>query len=83
MRKYKPVKRHTRFIEDGSDTVYLPMPSSWWAGFIRNRWVERTLKKKCSVVGARKWCELGKKHMVKRLFGYYDKTWEVIVYENQ
>ena len=83
MRKYKPVKRHTRFIEDGSGTVYLPRPSSWWSGFIRNRWVERTLKKKCSVVGARQWCEIGKKHMVNRLFGYYDITWEIIVYEDQ
>tara|TARA_A100001515_G_scaffold107049_1_gene87813 strand:- start:145 stop:393 length:249 start_codon:yes stop_codon:yes gene_type:complete len=80
---HKKLKRQTRFIVDSEGKVYLPRPSSWFSGYVRRRWVENILNKRTFLAGPRRWCELGRQYRVRRLFGYKDGTWEMIVYEDQ
>ena len=67
--------RETLYIEVG-ENVYVPRPSSVFAGHSRDIWVRRCLNKECRIVSAEYWNELAHQHPVSRLSGT-DKIWRV------
>lgn len=65
--------RETLYIDVG-EKVYLPRPSSVFAGQARDAWASKCLNKACRIASAEYWNELAHQHPVGRLSGT-DKIW--------
>ena len=66
--------RETLYIDVG-EKVYVPRPSSVFAGQARDIWVSKCLGVECRIASPEYWNELAHKFPVSRLFGT-DKVWK-------
>tara|TARA_R110000751_G_scaffold284567_1_gene388535 strand:- start:248 stop:502 length:255 start_codon:yes stop_codon:yes gene_type:complete len=69
--------RESIFIgQDGE--FYIPRPTSWGQGMLRERWFKNLAKMTTTIASPPFWEQLVNENNIKTLVEYDDQTWEII-----
>ena len=69
--------RESAFIEQDGE-FYIPRPTSWGQGMLRERWFKNLAKMTTTIASPPFWEQLTNENNIKTLVEYDDQTWEII-----
>ena len=69
--------RESAFIERDGE-FYIPRPTSWGQGMLRERWFKNLAKMTTIIASPPFWEQLTNENNIKTLVEYDDQTWEII-----